>query len=199
MTEEDKRSDAILRDKMWKTSKCRMRAETRYRRYHLAAHFFVSYYSLLVILASLFATELSAFLPSPDKIIIALSIAVFSWSLVLFGFRFSETADKHRECYLRIQRLLDTGASTDLAAEYHATIEHYPNHDSSDYNNLLVENAVFLRRPITDANTNTAIRPSIGTIISYFVRSILWAFLWLLFLALPFLVGIAPFYGRLLS
>lgn len=192
-TEEKKPEVKLVRDKIWRTAKSRMRAEVRYRRYHLAAHFFISYYSLLVIIASIFASELTELASVTDKIVIALSVVVFSLSLVIYGFRFSETADKHRECYLRLQRILDDSTIADLADQYHSILQHYPNHHSHDYDDLLVQQAILLGRPLTEVSTGDSVKPSLIAVVSYFARRILWWVFCATFALMPLLVWLPLF------
>ena len=78
-----------LLDNIWVTSKTRMIAEERYRSYSLAAHIFTSYYSLLLIIFSIFSSDISGFTAEFDKIILTLAVLVFSLSLILGGFHFS--------------------------------------------------------------------------------------------------------------
>jgi hypothetical protein len=149
-----------------------MLSENRYRPYGLSSHVLLSYYALWLIIFSLFGAELSASIGLFDKIITTLSIATFTCSLVLHGFRFSETADKHRECYLRLQRLYSTAAdSAHLAENYHEILLAYPNHASRDYHDFVVQRARLAKDPPLSA-TGSPICATWYMIMAYWLRRI---------------------------
>jgi hypothetical protein len=177
--------DATLRDKIWKTMKSRMRAESRYRSYDLAAHLLTTYYSLSIIFAAVFSDDLRQLIPQADKIVIALSILVFSLSLVLLGFRFSETASKHRECYLRLQRLHNDAEPMDLPQRYHDILEHYPNHAERDYNDMVVQAVTFSGKSIKVAGSAEEIKPSNSAVAAYVGRWLAWRLSYLVAAATP--------------
>ena len=126
-------------DKIWITFKTRIYAEKRLQNYAFWSHLLMTYYAIFLIAAQ--------FLISPDqtpdlltKLNIFLSIVVLIFSLLIYGFRFEERAAKHRDCYLRLQRLLDAGYTPKKTLDlYHEVIDGYPNHIDQDYNNFLVE------------------------------------------------------------
>jgi hypothetical protein len=80
-----------------------------------------------------------------NSISISLSVLVFAASLIITGFRFSETANKHRECYLRLQALEGKlNGCPDPEREYAEILSIFPNHWTMDYDRLLIERT-FLR------------------------------------------------------
>lgn len=126
-----------IKDKIWKTSKSRMNAESRFRGYDNVSHIFLVLLSIAVIASSIFLKG-----ESSESISMLLSVFVLSTSIVVFGFRFGETAVKHRECYLRLQSLLDqTPEKEKLIRSYHAILLGYPNHLPIDYERVLIDSA----------------------------------------------------------
>ena len=162
-----------LLDNIWVTSKTRMIAEERYRSYSLAAHIFTSYYSLLLIIFSIFSSDISGFTAEFDKIILTLAVLVFSLSLILGGFHFSETADKHRECYLKLQTILHYTSQQNIGESYVHILKEYPTHLPMDHEYLTVKSAIYFKKPltrITQSGTKEDIQPSTKMIITYYRR-----------------------------
>lgn len=115
-----------------------MNAEKRYKRYDLASHLILSYYALFMVFISIFANYVDIFFPI-FSINIALSATIFGTSLIVHGFRYGEVAQLHRECYLRLQRLISTeNDENKILSQYHEIIAGYPNHSESDYEALIV-------------------------------------------------------------
>lgn len=124
---------------VWLTLKSRMHAENRYKSYSLVSHLLLSYYALIMIFISIFSNNLPPYLPL-TQINIALSTAILSASLIIYGFKFGETAQLHRECYLRLQRLLALVDDEKILVEkYHEIISGYPNHSTNDYDDLVID------------------------------------------------------------
>ncbi|MFZ2469318.1 MAG: SLATT domain-containing protein [Parvibaculum sedimenti] len=162
----------MLRDKIWTTYKCRMNAERRYRSYNLLSHLLTSYYSLLLIFLSIFSDQILSNHQLAQGLGIALSVAVFSLSLVLYGFHFSETADKHRECYLKLQGLYDGGNPPELAAKYDEIKHQYPNHSPRDYRDLIVETVLNGHSPVTRPGTAEKVSPTCWQYMDYLARKV---------------------------
>ncbi|MGA1856509.1 SLATT domain-containing protein [Azospirillum sp. 11R-A] len=161
-----------IADNIWITAKTRMFTEARYRSYNLLANVWITTCSLLLIFFSLFTDEISAVIHHADRLNIALSIAVLALSLVLSGFRFLETAAQHRECYIKLQALYETrGCNQNLAKEYNAILDAYPNHDDQDYDNLVIDRAIFRDKPITDPKTKEPIKPTTYMIVRKSIRT----------------------------
>ncbi|MCB7130127.1 MAG: SLATT domain-containing protein [Candidatus Brocadiales bacterium] len=138
---------SILKDRIWITCKTRMFSEKRYRWYDLASHFFLTYMSLLIIVAFVFSNELVLAVPHFDKITITLALFVFTTSLIIYGFRFSEMANKHRDCYLKLQHLERTfDQQSDPEAAYQEILSCYPNHEQRDYEDLVLDRTFFGKR-----------------------------------------------------
>jgi len=139
--------DNNLRDKIWITCKTRMVSERRYRTYDTASHLFLTYMSVLMIAVSLFSDQIRSEIPYFDKVAIAIAVALFATTLVVSGFKFSDAANKHRECYLKLQYLdenFDTVA--DVAKKYNEILLNYPNHAQRDYETLVLNRTLFSSR-----------------------------------------------------
>lgn len=130
----------------WITSKSRMYAEKRLRLYDWVAHLLLSWLSLSVIAWSVVrsSVENGALIDLYSAI---LSVFVFAFSVIVFGFKFGEGAAQHRECYLRLQKLLDSGVSSDeFTQQYHEILAGYGNHGSWDYESLVLSLTLFNKR-----------------------------------------------------
>lgn len=116
-----------------------MQAEKRHKTYNKTSHMLLSYYALLLIFFSIFTDTLSTLVPL-SQINIALLTAIFGAALIIHGFKFGETARLHRECYLRLQRLIAcVDDEKKLTEQYHEIIAGYPNHSDNDYDDLIID------------------------------------------------------------
>lgn len=139
-------------NKIWITSKTRMQAETRYKTYSLTSHLLLSHYALLMVVFSIFSDSITTSLPLA-QINIALSTAIFGVSLIVYGFKFGQTAQLHRECYLRLQRLIAlVDDERELKAQYHEIIAGYPNHSAKDYDDLIIDRTLMKNESIYNSN-----------------------------------------------
>lgn len=126
-----------------------MISEKRYQRYDLMSHLFLSYMSALVIFASIFSQELAAAVPQFHKIAIVLSLALFTTSIIIYGFRFSDRATAYRHCYLKLQSLEESfDSQPDPASAYDRILAAYPNHAQSDYEDLILNRTLFANRKL---------------------------------------------------
>ena len=133
-----------LKDKMWLTCKARMISEKRYRLYDVTSHLFLTYISLLMIVASVFFDELALEVPNFRIITIILALFLFATSLIIYGFKFSEMANKHRDCYLKLQGLeQDFDHQSDPGSAYQEILSCYPNHAQRDFEDLVLARTCF--------------------------------------------------------
>lgn len=133
-----------LKDKIWLTCKTRMHSEKRYRLYDMTSHLFLSYMSLLMIVASVFSKELAFEVPHFNIITIILALFLFTTSLIIYGFRFSEMANKHRDCYLKLQGLeQNLDQQSDPGIAYQEILTCYPNHAEMDFEDLVLARTFF--------------------------------------------------------
>lgn len=157
-----------MREKIWITSKTRMNAERRLRRYDRLSHLLVSYYSLLLILLFVFSDEIFRDESLSQRVGLGLSIAVFVLTLILHGFHFGSTADKFRDCYLKLQKLLSQDG--DVSDQYDDILQYYPNHEPRDYYDLIVRNWLDGSGIIQSTQGGPAVVPSRLMIVEYFMR-----------------------------
>jgi conflict system pore-forming effector with SLATT domain len=146
-------ADDIENNNIWWTSKVRMHAEKRFHRYSVASHLLLAYYALVIVLTSIFGQVLVHRVPNFLELNIAFSVVLFASSLIVYGFKFSETAQNHRDCYLRIQRLLSQGlGNKELQEKYHEILAGYPNHSSQDYDDFIIERTFVHRDELTNSS-----------------------------------------------
>lgn len=130
----------------WITSKSRMYAEKRLRLYDWVAHLLLSWLSLSVIAWSVVRSSVENGVLI-DLYTAILSVFVFAFSVIVFGFKFGENAAQHRECYLRLQKLLDSGTSPDeFTQQYHEILAGYGNHGSWDYESVVLSLTLLNKR-----------------------------------------------------
>jgi hypothetical protein len=89
-------SDAEVLAGMWITSRCRIYAEKRFNLYDNASKVVLIYYSLILLLCTVFASRLESLFPHFNDLNIFLSIVVFSAALMIAGFGFEQKAARHR-------------------------------------------------------------------------------------------------------
>ncbi|MBF5095556.1 SLATT domain-containing protein [Azospirillum sp. INR13] len=160
-----------LYDRIWITSKTRMISERRYLSYDLAAHLMINTLSAVMLLASIYPQEIGSIIPGFSKINVACSILLFAISLIVYGFKFGEKAARHRECYLKLQDLIEHEMPHhQMAEKYSAIMECYPNHASRDYFDLIFERCNVQNNPICSPGTENKIIPSKSIVCIYFLR-----------------------------
>lgn len=176
-----------LKDKIWLTSKTRMFSEKRYRLYHLTSHLCLTYMSLLIIITSVFSGELALVVQYLDKIIITLALLLFTTSLIIYGFGFSEMANKHRDCYLKLQGLEQNfDEQSDPGAVYQEILSCYPNHAQRDYEDLVLDRTLFGTRRLQSGEEN--INWTVWMLLKKVIRVAAFGVVILVILALPFVL-----------
>lgn len=117
-----------------------MNAEKRSRFLELYFHIVLALFALASIGTSVMG---SAQQVRPNESILSFAaITTLCLSLLIFGFKFGETAANHRSCYLSLQKLR-AGPETDhhkLEEAYIEILGHYPNHTTGDYMRLAISN-----------------------------------------------------------
>lgn len=129
-----------VRNRIWITERCHMKAEKRSRFLDLYFHIVLASFALASIgISVLSRTSID---PLKEDMLTFTSITTLCLSLLIFGFKFGETAANHRSCYLALQKLRATEHSDHLALEreYIKILGHYPNHTYGDYMRLAVSN-----------------------------------------------------------
>lgn len=127
-----------LRDRIWITAHIRMKTERRLRVTAKALNVLTVWYS--TILACLTVYQLVA--PKAvfrDVACAVLAVAVLALSIFVPSLNLDQQADRFRECYLKLQRLLDTLADDEaLKTPYYDVLDAYPNHPPGDRTDFVV-------------------------------------------------------------
>jgi len=125
-----------IKAKMWITSRCHMNAERRNRFLEIYFHLLLAFYSVAAIGNSIIGRASGGEISG--EIVLYLSILTLSISLIIFGFKFGETAAQHRACYLELQKLMGSSHEEDLNRRFIETIANVPNHSTMDYLRLAI-------------------------------------------------------------
>lgn len=174
------------RDNIWITSKCRMITEAKYRRYAIISHLILVEYPVSLIIITIFSNFYDASFPV-DNFSIAISVVILSGSLIIYGFRFEEIANTHRDCYLRLQKIYNTeGDDLEISNKYHDILKDFPNHSQSDYNDFIIERTLFKKDAITINGHEK--KWTISLLIAWFFRKIAFASSVLMLLGAPILL-----------
>lgn len=181
-------SEPPIKAAIWLTSRCRMVAEKRYRTYENVSHLLLSWLSLSVIAWAVIRGSQSSSVIL-DTYTAVLSVFVFAFSIITFGFRFGETATLHRECYLRLQKLHDSEVDAEkLTSLYHEILSAYSNHADSDFESLVLEKTLLNHRRVWGKDGR-----EINWTTSMLIKSILRATIFWLTTAAFFLLGLVPY------
>lgn len=144
-----------MKNKIWLTSKSRIYAEVRFRRYAFVAHIALAWYSLFLICLTIFGENVGLEAHVLSKLSIVLSVALLVGSVVLYGFGFEKTGAQHRECYLKLQRLLADDFepnSLEMKRKYSEILDTYPNHSSFDFQEMVFDRTVLGRQSLVGEN-----------------------------------------------
>lgn len=155
-----------LKDRIWITERCHMKAEKRKRFFENYFHITLALYAIASIAMSLFDKDEVYALG--DGVITFTSVCTLSLSLLVFGFKFGETAAQHRDCYLGLQRLRlhPAQSENELNEKYIDTLSYYPNHSTNDYLAVVITNILFEKQSLNDS-TGDPIRLSAATRVGY--------------------------------
>jgi len=117
-----------------------MKAEKRSRFLELYFHIVLASFALASIGVSVLNHDNIDTLK--ESILSFTSIITLCLSLLIFGFKFGESAANHRTCYLALQKLRATKHEDYLSKEkaFIEILGHYPNHTYGDYMRLAVSN-----------------------------------------------------------
>ena len=185
----DGSSEPPIKAAIWLTSHSRMIAEKRYRTYDTVSHLLLSWLSLSVIAWAVVRSSQASSVVL-DTYTAVLSVFVFAFSIITFGFRFGETATLHRECYLRLQKLHDRAVDAEtLTSQYHEILGAYSNHNDCDFESLVLEKTLLNRRKMWGKD-GQEINWTFSMLGTFVLRKI--AF-WLIAVAF-FLLGSVPYF-----
>ncbi|WP_417247403.1 SLATT domain-containing protein [Celeribacter sp.] len=164
-----------LRERIWITSRCHMKAERRNRFLEIYFHLLLAFYAISGIGNSILGSATNS--EVNGAILLYISILTLSISLIIFGFKFGELATQHRTCYLTLQRILAPSFKGDLNEKYISTIENLPNHKEIDFLRTVIDDP-FSRKQSLKKPDGTPYEFSQLKLASYIVRRISsWAFL----------------------
>lgn len=189
MTEQDKLKQ--LYDRIWTTERCHMNAEKRSRFLELYFHIVLALFALSSICISVVGDTQNVRIN--DSILSFASITTLCLSLLIFGFKFGETAANHRSCYLALQKLRASSDQTSHKQEvaYTEVLGHYPNHTTGDYMRLAVSNIFQAEQNLKSPN-GEPVRVGWWRRLSYVASWLAARLLLLIFATLPFIM---VFYG----
>ena len=175
-----------LRNRIWITERCHMNAEKRSRFLELYFHIVLALFALVSIYISVMKDAQVILLD--ENIFTLTSITTLCLSLLIFGFKFGETAASHRSCYLSLQKLRWSNEKDcqKVNTTYIEVLGHYPNHTTGDYMRLVISNIFKDEQSISSPNGN---KVCIGfwQRLSYLFGWALSRFLLVIFAAMPFI------------
>jgi hypothetical protein len=126
---------------VWLTSKARMEAEGRFRRYDTYSHLLLAWYSLCLLFLAIFESSLHpnfVFLKN-NELLIFLSVFILVISIFAMSQKYGEVAMKFRDCYLELDDILKTKNPQEIKFLYPSILKKYPNHSSLDYRKVLFQ------------------------------------------------------------
>lgn len=178
-------------DKIWITSRVRMIAERKSKRNQNISYLAVTYYSLFTVVLSIFSDYYKSTYSLVEEINLAASVIVLVSSLVAGGFRFETRATVYRECYLKLQKLLDDDVDPKEKKErYNEVLWDYPNHSDNDYYDLIINHVYWEGKKLT--NGEHPLNPTCFMWASYLFRHSFYYTVVLLLFACPALFLARP-------
>lgn len=173
---------------IWFTEKSRIFAERRYRSYEKISHFLISYYSLSIIVISIWDTRGIELFGDSGLTLISMSVVVFGLSILMYSQSFGAIADKHRECYLRLHKLNLIEDEKEKENKYYDILDFYPNHLSSDYDSFVIEQKIKRNKTLYDSKKEEIIVTR-KLLFVYYLHKSLNIFLGVVFVLLPFIIA----------
>lgn len=139
-----------LNNTIWITSRVRMVSERKAIKNQNLSYFVITYYSLFIVLISIFETYYRDPYPALSQINISASVVILVASLVASGFRLESRAALFRECYLKLQKLHDQNMDLQTKKDtYRDLLFDFPNHTPTDYSDMLIEHTLFGQKELT--------------------------------------------------
>jgi hypothetical protein len=182
-------------DKIWITSRVRMGSERRMLRYNNWSLFLLAYYSVIVVIVSVFPAYFAAHFIHFDGISVTASVTVLVASLVVGGFRFERTASLFRDCYLSLQRLGDGAIDTETKRQrYSDILLMCPNHSDGDYYDFLVSHTYFDGKRVWSAGED--IKYTTHMVMSYYFRRAAFCASMFCLIAVPLIFILAPLVSK---
>jgi SMODS and SLOG-associating 2TM effector domain family 5 len=134
-----------LESRIWTTERCRIGAEERLNFYESIGQIATTWYSILLVVLSVFQNTLRQHFQIVDETSIALSVVVLTSTVAVSGLKFGQRADLFKDSYHDLQRLRAdiTGATEseviELEKRYVDALDGSPNHSTWDYKRLVVK------------------------------------------------------------
>eukprot|EP01012_Entosiphon_sulcatum_P065338 TRINITY_DN9425_c0_g2_i1.p1 TRINITY_DN9425_c0_g2~~TRINITY_DN9425_c0_g2_i1.p1 ORF type:complete len:192 (-),score=15.22 TRINITY_DN9425_c0_g2_i1:220-795(-) len=182
-------------DKIWITARVRMLSERKLINFQNISYIVFTYYAVFLVIISVFSNYYKVFYESFDQFNISASIIVLVASLVAGGFRFEARANFFRECYLKLQRLVDEDLEDKPKSDkYNDILWDYPNHTARDYCDFVVNHTLIEGKELRSGGVD--LLPTKFMILSYFLRKIVF-YIFVLFLILsPLFFVLYPLVAR---
>jgi hypothetical protein len=150
-----------FRDRVWFTAHIRMRTERRLRLMSRILNCLTVWYSTVLTCLTVYQL-IASNNPVRDVASAALAIVLLALSIFVPSLNLEQQADRFRECYLKLQRLLDTVTDdTILNISYYDILDAYPNHPPMDYTDFIVSSK------LAGQNLTTSGKPVLPTIFMF--------------------------------
>lgn len=139
----DKRAE--LQNIILTTERSRIKAESRLNSYELIGKLLTTWYSVLLVVLSIFQGVLRQHFQYVDETSIALSVVLLTCTTAVSGLRFGQRADLFKSSYHEMQRLrvaIDYAKEDELPLihqKYVDSLDNSPNHTDLDYKSFIVE------------------------------------------------------------
>jgi len=127
-----------LKDRIWITAHVRMRSESKLRSLSRRLAFITVWYSTVLTCLTVYQ------LVAPNEVFrdvaaAAFAVAVLALSIFIPSLNLDQRADRFRECYLKLQRILETTTDDNsLKFAYFDILDAYPNHSTADHTDFIV-------------------------------------------------------------
>lgn len=140
---------SVSESTIWLTSRIRMRAEFRLRRMSNWLTALTVWYSTVLVCLTFIQIAFDAN-KNRDVISAIIAVSVFSLSLYIPSLSLLYRAGKYRECYLKLQRLIDSGLDVrEINDKYYDILDGYENHSSKDRRDFIVK-SYFDKQKVND-------------------------------------------------
>ena len=137
-----------LHHRIFATERSLIKAETRFKFYDFQGHLLGIWYSVFLVMLTVFQNVFRQHFSYVDEATISLSVTVLVFTVAISGFRFGQRADLYKASYLEMHRLRDE-LSLDKNADiltinqkYIDVLESSANHGDQDYIAFIVQRSL---------------------------------------------------------